>query len=392
MRRGGLIGSSVPGFLGGGPEISLSVLSSQAEILSLEAEWRALLEDSGQNQIFLTWEWVSSWLGSFGPDHALRFFIARSASDSRLLGVAPLAIYPDRSNPLMEFRALAFIGQELAPDHLDLLIRNGHRERAAAALLDLMLDARGEWDCLLLDGIDSASPLLQLIEQRAELAWHHAHVSPCPYISLPDTFAEWLSGLSKKRRYKIGSGQRRLEEAYPGRVRISRVRTGEELVPALAALVRLHRSVRNSRHTGNAFRSEQWISFHKHLCELLLERDWLRLYLLSLGERDIAALYCFRYGGTVSFYSTGYDIEFSDYSPGMLLLVHAIKESVEEGAEIFDFLRGDETYKRFYTRSCRSDLHLRVPTSRSGALFVRLYHLGREYLRPLVNSLRPGEH
>ena len=39
----------------------------------------------------------------------------------------------------------------------------------------------------------------------------------------------------------------------------------------------------------------------------------------------------------------------SDYSPGLVLIGRALEEAVERGGSEFDFLRGDEPYKRRWT-------------------------------------------
>ena len=222
------------------------------------------------------------------------------------------------------------------------------------------------------------------------IGWHHTHETLCPALTLPGNFCTWISDLPKKRRYKIRSSQKLLDAAYPGQVRIRRVEASADLAPAFSTLVQLHRAVRDSHHTGNAFQSERFINFHRQLCGLFLEEGWLRLYLLSAKGTDIAAVHCFHYRDTVSFYCTGYHGDFSRFSPGMLLLVHAIKESIAAGATTFDFLRGDELYKYYYTRVCKKDLHIRLPTTMLGHLAVLFYHWGRERIRPLVNSLLPG--
>ena len=369
------------------PEIILDTLTSEADILSLEPEWEGLLNDPGQRNVFLTWEWISTWLPCFGDDCSLRFVTARTSNERALLGIAPLAIYAHQSRRFLTLKVLSFVGRELAPDHVDFLIRTGHEKRVAATFLDWILNSREHWDFLMLDGLSASSPLVPLLESGPAMRWHHTHESRCPFLSLPGDFSTWMSGLSKKRRYKIRNSRRQLESAYPEQVCIRRVSTGAELVPALATLVQLHQSVRDSHHTGNAFRSEKLVSFHRRLCTCFLDKGWLRLYLLSAGETDIAAVYCFHYRGIVSFYSTGYHGDFSEFSPGMLLLVHAIRESIEAGATTFDFLRGDEPYKYFYAGLCRKDLHIRVPTTASGLLAVGFYHIARERIRPLVNSL-----
>jgi CelD/BcsL family acetyltransferase involved in cellulose biosynthesis len=375
-----------------GPGIVLDILTSEAEILSLGPEWSELQDDPGQSNVFLTWEWVSTWLSCFKEDCSLRFVTARAGSERTLLGIAPLAIYSHGSGRLLEYKALSFAGHELSPDHMDFVTRTGHEKKVAAAFLDWILESGKNWDFLLLDGLSASSPLVPLIKSDPAVRWHHIHESPCPFLSLPGDFSAWMSGLSKKRRYKIGNSRRQLESAYPEKVCIRRVNSDAELATAFTTLVQLHRSVRDAHQTDNAFRSGKLISFHRRLCNLFLEKGWLRLYLLSVEETDIAAVYCFHYGGVVSFYSTGYHGDFSRFSPGMLLLVHAIRESIEAGAETFDFLRGDEPYKYYYSRSCRKDFQIRIPTTVSGFLAVGSYHIARERIRPLVNSLlsRPG--
>jgi CelD/BcsL family acetyltransferase involved in cellulose biosynthesis len=72
----------------------------------------------------------------------------------------------------------------------------------------------------------------------------------------------------------------------------------------------------------------------------------LRLYTLTLGRRVAAAFYGFSAKGRSVYYLGGFDPEFSRYSPGTLLVAHAIGRAVtDDHAHTFDFLRGRETYK-----------------------------------------------
>ena len=168
-----------------GSGIVLDTLTSEAEILSLEPEWRALQDDPGQNNLFLTWEWISTWLSCFNNDCALRFVTARTGNEHTLLGIAPLAVYLHGSGGFLKLKALSFAGRELAPDHMDFLIRSGHEKQVTAAFLNWILGSRGNWDFLLLDGLSASSPLVPLIGCDPGMRWHHTHDSPCPFLSLP---------------------------------------------------------------------------------------------------------------------------------------------------------------------------------------------------------------
>jgi CelD/BcsL family acetyltransferase involved in cellulose biosynthesis len=77
----------------------------------------------------------------------------------------------------------------------------------------------------------------------------------------------------------------------------------------------------------------------------------LRLHALRLDGAVIAALYALadrpgRGDRRVYFYLGGFDPDRAALSPGALLVGHAIEAAVREGAVAFDFLRGQEAYKR----------------------------------------------
>ncbi len=104
------------------PDVILNLLTRKSEVLSLAPEWNKLLDNSDQNHVFLTWEWVSTWLSCFADTCSLQIVTARAGNGGSLLGVAPLAIYVHRVSRVIKLRELSFVGSELAPDHMDFLI------------------------------------------------------------------------------------------------------------------------------------------------------------------------------------------------------------------------------------------------------------------------------
>jgi CelD/BcsL family acetyltransferase involved in cellulose biosynthesis len=77
----------------------------------------------------------------------------------------------------------------------------------------------------------------------------------------------------------------------------------------------------------------------------MLDAGALRMYAMRHGERIVAIFYGFASRGTVYYYLSGYDPGLEKFSPGTLIVAHAIEEAVREGAITFDFLRGAEDYK-----------------------------------------------
>jgi CelD/BcsL family acetyltransferase involved in cellulose biosynthesis len=67
---------------------------------------------------------------------------------------------------------------------------------------------------------------------------------------------------------------------------------------------------------------------------------------LKLDGEPIGAIYAMALGETTYYYQAGFDPAKGSVSPGTLLVAHTIRHAIEEGAAHFDFMRGDEPYKR----------------------------------------------
>lgn len=121
----------------------------------------------------------------------------------------------------------------------------------------------------------------------------------------------------------------------------------------MTALVSLHH--KRWRGASRAFLSDRYRVFHDRLTMSMLERRWLRLFTLEKGGTPVASLYCFAYGKRYSFYQGGRDPNYAGHRVGLVLMHKVIQEAINEGAEVFDFLRGDEDYKyRWATTEVRN--------------------------------------
>jgi CelD/BcsL family acetyltransferase involved in cellulose biosynthesis len=85
--------------------------------------------------------------------------------------------------------------------------------------------------------------------------------------------------------------------------------------------------------------------FHREVVRRFQTNGLLRLYALYLDDAPAAAFYGFATPRRTVFYVGGFDPRFERFSPGMLVIAHAIQRALVEGAAEFDFLRGAEAYK-----------------------------------------------
>ena len=79
---------------------------------------------------------------------------------------------------------------------------------------------------------------------------------------------------------------------------------------------------------------------------------------LRLDEKPAASLYGFLYAGIFYFYQSGFDDAYKQASVGLITMGLAIQSAIKEGAEEYDLLHGDESYKSHWCRHSRDLVRL----------------------------------
>ena len=329
---------------------------------ALREEWNELLAASAADGLFLTWEWLSHWWRHLSAGQRLALTLVRAGR--QLVAIAPLVVRRRRIAGILPVRSLELLGTgSVGSDYLDVIVRRGHERAVRAALAQ-----RFTTDGVMLDLAQlhrDASVAGDLARDLDARGWVRAETvgQVCPFIDLRGhSWASYLAGLGKEHRYNV---QRRLRNA--GRafdLRFEPARSEDERRTALGLLLRLHDLRFGER--SDAFHTPALRAFHEDLSRAALARGWLRLFVLSLDGQPAAALYAFAYRRRFYFYQSGFDPAFAKWSVGLLAMGLAIKHAIEEGAEEYDLLHGDEGYKFHWATQSRAltRLELYPPTVR----------------------------
>ena len=324
---------------------------------ALRAEWNELLDRSPSRSVFLTWEWLFAWWESFRGDRTLCLIEIRDEAGS-LRGIAPLCI--ERRGAVAPERVVTFLGRErVTSEYLDLIVNPGDEDAVASAVWSALAEARHEWDRLEWSDLLPDAMALR-VRDHADQARFTVSLEPCqdcPYLALPGDEEGFWRRLSHKTRGTVRRQSRKLESVGFG-VRI--VEDSSELRLVLERLFDLHeRRWAVRAQTGN-FRDERVRLFHRRLAGDLAPPGRLRVGALARGEEIVAALYLLQYKGVVSYYQSGFDpavpdpaLKPTDYSPGLVLIGHLMRDAVRRGCSEFDFLRGWEPYKGHWTETSR---------------------------------------
>jgi len=350
----------------------------RGQVLALGDEWRDLRRESAATSPFTTWAWIRAWLETEGAEADVVVAVARDPDSGHLVGIAPFYVAEVRRGGIA-IRELRMLGSGIgAPDHLDLIIRRDALPDIAEVLWATVVAAR-RWHITNLDGVVHGGHLAKVALRRRDDA---ATELPCPYLPLVGGWDVVAARFSSNLRKNLERYGRKLDRDADVTERM--VSNADDLDDTFDHLVRLHQAVRTSNGDPGVFASPVTELFLRKAAHYFLEAGRLRMWRLDASGTPIAVIMCIRSGASVVFYTTGYDVAWKKYGPGRRIMARAIRAAIDEGAAQFDFLRGDEPYKREWGTEMRHDLVIRQPASPRGRMLVmaaRAVRFSRRVLR-----------
>jgi CelD/BcsL family acetyltransferase involved in cellulose biosynthesis len=311
------------------------------------ARWDALYRSDPLGQVFLSWPWLRAYLEQVRGTWVVLTF--RSGED--LVAALPLTLRaaPSRAFPIA--RELTFASDPIA-DYQGMLCIPGFEREAVAAFADAVRAL--PWDRALIR--DVADPrIAALLDALAggSTTVVKTGTTTCLRTALPATWDDYLASVGKTTRAKTSAFLRRIEQQLPNYRVSSPVRA--DLDVHVDAQVRL-----NHGRWGGNLRSAH-ATFGRLFCDAF-DRGCLRLIIAWDGDRAIAGAASFveDVHKTYNLYQLAYDREYGRFSPGKLVASLAIRDAIEREYAVFDFLRGDEQYKRWYAQDVVSTSHYRM--------------------------------
>ena len=308
-------------------------VQSDDELKGLQAEWSVLLSQTVRATPFQSWEWVYPWWQKLRGGR-LRVITVRE--EGRLLALLPLCEVGYAKLPI---RRLVFMGAP-GSDYNALLVVEGRESEAWHAILRYLQDQRRSWD--LLDVIFVRPGSVMLSPAHQDLLQTTMLCRRCPQAVLPSTWDDFSAELTRKMRSNISRGRKQLQRDFDAVIETARPEQVEE---TMAAFFRLHAMRWQSRGVEGSLSTPVMMAWQHEVAQGFARQNWLRLHRIRIGNEIKAVLYTFRFGDETMFYNCGFDISLSRYSPGSVLLSHAIQTAILEGCRVIDFTRGDETYK-----------------------------------------------
>ncbi|MBI1806225.1 MAG: GNAT family N-acetyltransferase [Ignavibacteria bacterium] len=322
------------------------LITSNAEFDALEEEWNTLLGHT-DTSVFQTFEWLRTWWKYFAkPNYRLHIIVF--IYEQRIVGIAPLFIERQRVLGLRIFSRLQFIGRGLS-DYVDCIIQPGFEQIVLNAFAHYLNANSKQWDVFDVEDVNERSPLVKIFPDM--LRNHGINVyqyqgNVCPYINLPTSSEMLLPSLGPTTSYNFKRKFKRLQQGFKAEVETYKEET-DDIQRAVAEFSHIHGGRWKSQGYPSAFDDEKHRAFHVEFSCKFARRGWLRIFFLKVNDLPVAVSYSFNYNKRIYMYQSnahGTD-DVMKCSPGFLVRSIAMVDGIEEGMRVFDFLRGDETYK-----------------------------------------------
>lgn len=298
----------------------------------LAKAWSRLAGNDPTSTPFQSAEWQRTWFRYFGSGKKSVLWTLWEGSD--LVGLMPFVRV---RSPWWALRPMG-----CGPSDYLQPIAEPDRSETVAQELAAYLAEQGRRRLVDVQQLRESTPLASALSRIAPES-KALEQAQCLVLELPASYDLYLKDLGKSLRYDV----KKLDKPpfTDGHARIVPV-DESAAIGAVDFFFEAHKKRWSKRGLPGAFLGSKIRDFHREWAVLAAQKGWLWMSLLELDCNRIGAIYAMRMGSRCYFYQSGFDPAHAALSPGSLLVAHTIRRAIDEGLTHFDFLRGDEPYKR----------------------------------------------
>ncbi len=350
-------------------------INQNDQFFALSSEWNKVLSKCKDKNIFLTWEYLSTFWQHFGKDQLLKVLCLKD--EDEIVAIAPLRQSRYSFAGLLSYQVVEPLGSRgLLQEGADYtgLICSVPPEVCLRLFIKYLVEDKG-WDFIYLLDLPETSFSADLLSRVAKDVTVNFELRPgvvCPYISLPNSIDDFIGEMDSKVRKNLRRSIRNLERDY-GKVKLKRHEEFGSVKEAMQVFFDLHQKRWNLKKLSGAFAAKEVREFYVDVAERFDSNGWLSLYFLTVNDEPIAAQYCFEYDQKMYYALGGFNPDYSKYSVGNIIFIKILEKCIQNKLKEYDLLKGSELYKFKFTSTYRRNLSVTFVNKR----FVpNLYYSG----------------
>ena len=336
----------------------VKIIRSIKELQKIESEWNSLAESSPNENVFMSFDWNFLWIKYFLRRKDRLFIIAvyNDANENELEALAPFFL----KRFCLFFKSLMFVSGNYS-DYLNIIVKKGaDKERIYSEIFGEIIKNKGA-DMIYLRQVSAEllNGVKKNVSEHFGLKLNYKESGGCYYFNLPDSIDAYMMRFNSKQRYNILS---RVEKAEKNNIRFIGSSDFDKSLfkEYLNYFFGLHQKRWNDKGKRGVFYSKKIKFFFTDLFTVLYNKNKIALSFLAFdkeagggdgsggggNKKIISSAVCFDSGNKRQVYLPGFDPEYSNFHPGIVLTYYIIKEAIGCKFEEFDFLKGGEEYKQ----------------------------------------------
>ncbi len=332
----------------------------------IRKNWDFVYEADPQAQFFLSWVWLSGWL-KMVKDPWFILAAKPSPDASSYVAFFPLKITVDQQDGGDLYNELCMAGNSIA-DYTGLICLPEYEQEAISAFA-AYLKQQLTWSIFHLKNFLETDRRMDLFlksfsgdsfefeQSREDNNQDGINNYVCPYVPLADDWDQYLqTALGSNTRQKIRRFLRKIESS--DEFHITHV-NADNLELHIEILRKFWQSKWGSKKGSDC---EVMVACLQAILRHCFENKCLYFPVLWKGDRPIGTIANFidLSQKSILFYITGRDETVKNPPPGLVLHAYAIRYAIQNGFKVYDFLRGNESYKFSFGAKERHIKHLIV--------------------------------
>ncbi|MBP1694838.1 MAG: hypothetical protein H6Q41_26 [Deltaproteobacteria bacterium] len=302
--------------------MEIRVIDTEERLSSIEKDWNDLLAKKGKASFFSSFDYVRLAWSHFRRTSDRLFVLVLREGDA-VIGIAPLRISRTLSWGI-PMRTVEFIAT-WEGDRPEIVTLEDEDLVWGRLYEFLSTEFRG-WDVIDLveQAVDSPGNLRWKFFQDKRFFCRVIPDSTCYYISLIGDWESYINRINAKVRSNWRNRAKRLR-GLPEICRIECIENEDEVLEGLKRFIGIEQSGWKQGANLGIARDLMHKTFYEDLVVDLSRKNQVAIYLLKLGDKDIAGSVMYKFGGVQYERHIAYHPEYAAYSPGIILRTEILK-------------------------------------------------------------------
>ncbi len=345
------------------------------DLEKIKAAWESLLKSSEQNNLFLTYEWISIWLKHFWNNKPISFAIISNGPEP--VGLAPFLV--DEQEKCYRFPVNDYSHRP------DFIIKSDYKE-AITTVLNTIKVARHKYSFYLHE-VSVDSPFINSIEsisESAKLVPVIKESSNAPFLTINGDYESFFK--SKSKHFQREQLRKLNKIKKEGNVRLERISSPSQIEKAIVDILKIERNSWKEKQ-GTSFTADPKLAlFYSDIARYTAQKGWYRSYILYLNSNPIAHLFGIAYQNKYYALKTSYDLNYRNLSPGVVLFQLVLQDVFEAKISEFDFLGVESRWKNELASGLRKHVDVYLYSRSPLSVSKKLYE---NSLKPFIRNKAP---